>query len=491
MRLVRSHGDFEPLPDHLLQQIFALLHNARTLCALRLVSKPVMLLASSTLRTLTLSYNDLRTRYTHIRVRFPRVTRLALSGVNADEDGMQMLARPAIRDTVTDVQIVQDAASTYRISLPPFLQLTSLTFTNFGGPKRFRFPEGLRALHLDQPAALPDVPSLNRLTNLTSLRIAVLGSKGTPYPLEHVTTMTALEKLDIRCSHWYIETLCELTNLTYLTWAPTARSHEPEIRSLAPFVHLPKLEHLAVMAEGYRNSASSTGPVITRSTTLRSLGVLIHESFRNQMPANVLRRLDLLTRLAFSCGFLDGVPMKTTMVRLRDLTLTRAALMDNGDVFRLGTATGLTQLEIHLAGERWGFRPGGLPRALSGMSRLKSLSLVGGEGEVSCSRIVPSLPGLTKLRWAGRYVTTADLAACAALTGLGVLSLSAEHFHRPVASSAIIALAELPDLTKLELSETLGVQETLHACEADARRRITWHPRRLLPLDFKICYWYK
>jgi hypothetical protein len=473
-----------------LQDIFELLEDALTLCTLRLVSKPVMLLASSTVRTLTLPYNELRTRYRHILTRFPLLTRVSVSGVTADEEGMQMLARPVIRDALTDLQIVQDAVSTYPISLPPFLHLTSLTFTNFGAPNRFTFPEGLRALHLDQAAALPDVPNLNRLTKLTSLRIAILGSNMTGYSFEHVTILTSLEKLDIRCSHWYIERLCELTNLTELTWTPTARSQEQELRSLAPFVHLPKLVHLTVKADGYRNTAHSTGPVITRRTTLKSLDLLIHDSPRNHMPAKCLRRLEL-TRLAFSCGFLDGVPSKGAMATLRDLTLTRAALLDDAGVYSLGNATGLTQLEIHLAGEHWRFRPQGLLKPLSRMPRLKGLSLVGGEGELACSTIVRILPGLTKLQWAGRYVTDADLAACAAMTDLHVLSLSAEAFHRAVASTAIIALAELPDLTKLELSETLGVTGSLQTCEAYARRTITWHPRRLLPLDLKICYWHK
>jgi hypothetical protein len=81
----------------------------------------------------------------------------------------------------------------------------------------------------------------------------------------------------------------------------------------------------------------------------------------------------------------------------------------------------------------------------------------------SCIEAIRCLTGLTSLTWSGEHVTNTLLEACLCLKKLRVLSLTPRV---PASSDRItpdmfFALAKLPELSKLELTEMFGIEPSL------------------------------
>jgi hypothetical protein len=426
--------------------------------------------------------------------RFPNVRRMTVSDVNIEED-VQLLARPDIRDAVTDMVLAHAPSSATHLRLPEFRNLTSLAFVDHTPPNRFSLPTTLEELVLDHPAPIPHGDDLNCLTRLTSLRISILPITFHP-PDRPVMIFRALHKLDITCKTLYIPGLQMLTQLTHLTWEGTG--DESSVEDLSPFTHLQKLVHLGIKAEQFRGTRQSF-KCLARMPALRSVDLQIRSAIVRwgRLPGESLPPLPL-THLGLSLSFMRlGVLPRMTVEGLQDLSLESAFFLEDNEIRGLRQATGLARLEVIMkSGRSYYNRTRGLQEAISGMSRLQALSLHVGNAGISCLGSVRKLTGLTQLRWAGVHISNADVKACAHLKGLRELSLSADPYAKSAPPCAITReafedLAKLPQLTKLELSHSLGIRVGLLTDEDQARLNAGRHVRGWPPLDLTNAYWYK
>jgi hypothetical protein len=125
---------------------------------------------------------------------------------------------------------------------------------------------------------------------------------------------------------------------------------------------------------------------------------------------------------------------------------------------------------------------------LSRLSGLQSLSLQGRVAAISCERVIRIFPGWTRLRWAGGHVTNEDVAACARLSKLWVLSLLPNQYA-PCGSitwEGFFRLAKRPQLAKLELSSFLGNPVDYFSKEVRTLVNSERHSRGWPPLDLTI-----
>jgi hypothetical protein len=101
--------------------------------------------------------------------------------------------------------------------------------------------------------------------------------------------------------------------------------------------------------------------------------------------------------------------------------------------------------------------------ALSKMSRLKSLSLCGPRwlpyDHEHLFGTIQLLTALTRLEWAKGQLTNADVAQCASLRELHVLSLLPDEDSRfgPITLQTFLDVAKLPQLQKLQLGKVLAI----------------------------------
>jgi hypothetical protein len=495
----RSLGAFDLIPLEMLEKVIAFL-DVRTLCTARLVCTSFLPVASSCVHTLTLSAGGMRSFPETIFSRFPKVMRVTICNVKLDDD-LPLLGRPHIRDAVTYMVVAHAPSSAILLPLPEFRNLTSLAFVNHLPPNRFALPTTLKELVLDWPAPAPPADDLNRLTRLTSLRIAVIPIVLHP-PGNPGTFLSALHKLDITCHSLLIPRVQEWTQLTHLTWESLHVPGQSWFNDLSPFTHLQGLVYLGIKAVNFCADRDCFMG-LTRMPALRSLDLMIdraHQPFCwGRLPAGSLPLLPL-THLGLSLGFMClGVLPRMVAEGLESLSLTKAFFLEDNEIRGLGQATGLTRLEVLMdSGIPYHTRPCLFHEAVSGMSRLQALSVHTGESGISCPLVVVRLTGLTQLRWAGVHVSNADIAACARLKGLRELSLSADPYTKtpppaPITSNAFEALARLPQLTWLELSQSLGIRAGPLSEEARARLPFNAgrHARGWPSLEVTSGYWFE
>jgi hypothetical protein len=143
---------------------------------------------------------------------------------------------------------------------------------------------------------------------------------------------------------------------------------------------------------------------------------------------------------------------------LHSLKLLSASWLGSEGVVSLQRATRLTCLSLCVRGALH-VEPSELGLALSRMSKLQALSL-GGQPlpATACFEAIGRLTGLTSLSWWAQ-ATNADVAACLGLSELCVLKILRGAPSRPaplhdhITRETLFALAKLPELTNLEVTE--------------------------------------
>ncbi len=145
---------------------------------------------------------------------------------------------------------------------------------------------------------------------------------------------------------------------------------------------------------------------------------------------------------------------------LRDLNLDCMRELGSDGVAALGRATGLTHLRLSYYIRGACVAPGEVGIALSLMSRLRALSLDSGEVPApSCVKAIGLLTDLTSLKWAGKYLTNADVQAWLGLRKLRVLSITSQHGapsdHR-ISADTFFVLVKLSELRHLSIRENFG-----------------------------------
>jgi hypothetical protein len=489
-------GKLEVLPEELLELMLSFL-NVPSLCTARLVSKAFFKAASLSLRSLTLSTEDLRSRPLPGFNNVPKLARLTIRPV--EEGDNPMLAHPNICEAVTELNLVlpykegpgaQTAAPT---PLPGLPNLRAITISGYSPYQCLPFPPTLRALVLHHPVAASRAEPVMRLTTLTSLHLSLLQVR--PLAFTALEGLSGLQRLEIRCGHLVISSLGTRASLTHLVWAPDVDVWDrddggPEC-DLAPFTRLKKLVHL-----GFGASFSGLTPehlaLIGRITTIRSLDLAgVKKNERHCLIAATAMFLGhlALTRLSVNCHSVDvSVLSMANMKGLLNLTLRNPGMLSQEGVFALGRPTGLTHLEfIPCRGGRLLAVESFLP-VLSHLSGLQSLFLQGRVAAISCERVVRIFPGLTRLRWAGGHVTIEDVAACARLSKLRVLSLLPNQ-DAPCGSltpGGFSKLAKRPQLAKLGLSRFLGNQVDYFSKEVRTLVNSERHSRGWPPLDLTM-----
>ncbi len=464
-------GAFEAIPSELLELIFGSL-DVRTLCTARLICTPFARTASGFLKSLVLSGDYLGSHPdTHLR-NFPNVTRVTVSGLHNTH--LQVLEHPNLRDAVTDLSVTCAARgadaphqphNAVRAGslppLPPLSRLTSLTVLSYALDQRYLFPLTLRELVLEEPVACTTADPLRRLTNLTSLRVAVLHERIRPF--DGLTTLRTLERLEIKSSWSFIRTLGKFTTLTHLVWTPHVDPFHQYIEGqhpdLTPLTNLQKLVHLGI-GPTFSGLAPEDLAGFGRLPSLKSLDVAMVRGYRGLRAAQV-PRFDL-TRLGLHCYYMEGPLMaKVKMEGLEDLTLRDASRLREDGAKALERATGLTHLELSDSSDAHAPTYDLLP-ILGLLSRLRALSLQATKlpPSVTCSRVAQLLPGLTRLWWIGGSVRSDDVAACATLEQLQDLRLLPDKLAPSGLSmtEAFMGLASRPQLTKLRMSEVLGIR---------------------------------
>ncbi len=238
---------------------------------------------------------------------------------------------------------------------------------------------------------------------------------------EALTTLTTLQKLEIRGPLSLLPVVGKLTMLTHLC----LRTPGPEL-DLSPFTRLRNLVHLQVDSEQTRMVAQhfqSLGAIIT----LRSLRLNLTATPRVAgLEAYGLSAMSRLTSLAlrfnapdmpFVAGFnLEG---------LESLTLTSSRDLYADGVTILGRATSLTELGLRYGEWAPSHVPVEVGLALSRMSRLQALSFedASSSSATSCFKAIGLLTGLTSLMWDGSYIANTELKACLGLKKLRFLRI--------------------------------------------------------------------
>jgi hypothetical protein len=95
------------------------------------------------------------------------------------------------------------------------------------------------------------------------------------------------------------------------------------------------------------------------------------------------------------------------------------------------------------------------------------------------------LTGLTALSWTGAYITNADVAACVTLKKLRVVSLLPylEAPGGPINRDWFLALARLPELSKVTFGTWMGISKARGLRNIEALVNAERHAKGWPPLD--------
>ncbi len=460
-------GQFDPLPPELLLLVLGHL-DARTLCTARLVCRPFSHAARACVPALGLSADDLRLLPETDFSRFSTVNRVTIHGVTDADVGVRMLAHPKLCDIVSELKVVE-----YNwfagFNLPPLPNLTSMTVVGYAFPQWNLFPTTLQQLVLDQAHDCSYEHALDGLARLTSLRVSLANGHNSA---EVLAVPSALRKLVVRCKWSRMPCLRKLTLLTHFTWDPVDE-YPREVVRLGTFTRLQNLAHLGIVSPITVDLSEPFASTIARITTLNSfdLGKIRDVVPRWRAEAATSLGLLSLTCLRLNCRSIDvSLLPRMALEGLQHLTLWHAALVSGEGFLALWHATGLTELGFFpgrkcISRTTW-FHPSALSHILSPMSRLQALSVqTTGVFTPSLSSVVGLLGGLTRLSWAGGFVTDAELEECAGLSKLCTLSLLPNRPACPgsIPLQAVCKLAERPQLSTLVLSDIMGIKYVLTA----------------------------
>jgi hypothetical protein len=427
--------------------------------------------------------------------RFPMLTRTTILGV--EEEDLPLLARPAVCDTVIDLEMclqpVEPWCPASSLTLPALPNLRALTVRGFSFDTVLPFPHTLQAVDLADPVASDHVDALTRLPDLTHLSFGSSCSDwSVAEPMEALPALTNLQSLEITCTSYHIPSLGTLTRLTFLSW----RSHSQydDSADLAPLTHLQSLLHLGIGPMNLKLWRAHFVAIGTL-TTLQSLQLLVHGPTLTASDAAPLTHLTELTRLGlFSDGHLSFLG-RMHVQGLQDLALQNVYKLGRSGVSLLQQATGMTRLQFGYT-----YSQGMVPaeefcQVMSAMSRLQSLSLNASlvlSGSWFDS--IAALTGLTELEWRGDHLTSPDMDACARIRSLRTLQLLPDrialsgHVDIDAFLLAFLALAKLPELSNLLLGEAMGIQNIYKemATLVDAERHARGWPG--LDINFEESY---
>jgi hypothetical protein len=468
--------------------------DVRTLCTARLVCTRFRVAASRLIHSIKLSAPDLRTRPDTNFNSFPKLQRVFIRG-ELPED-CDLLALPGICDAVTHVEVFQRGVPAPL--LPPLPNLVSLDVRACHIEQGFwhdsLFPITLQELKLNGAIPCADAERLTRLTRLTGLCICLPPDLHEPF--EGVTALTTLRELVVCGPPTQIPYLGKLTLLTRLSFLMT--SFDPGLSpdlDLAPLTCLQNLMHLMVCSPYPPEQLTRQHlPNIGAIASLKSLHVRLQEGpLLAALDAAYLAPLSRLTALSLRHADLGmDVPFlsRLNLEGLQSLELGSASRLGSEGLGILGRATGLTKLRLRFG--RGAFtEPLELGSAFFRMAKLLALSLEACPLPASsCFGAMGLLTGLTSLTWSGAHVTNDDMDACLGLTQLRVLRITPTHpapFHSRITYDTLVALAQLPELTTLEVSERFAshraaLMERIHALVKTQRHDKGWPP---LNLDLK------
>jgi hypothetical protein len=444
------------IPDDLALLVLGHL-DVGALCTVRLVCRALRETASRCLRSVQLSGYDL---YCHPKTnfnKFPALDRVSLTDVWPKD--FRVVHGNDSRDIVTHMTLMLPLESGVQKGLrlrlppcPPLPNLRSLSVdADFDPTRAFPLPLTLHELRFPNAKCNPHPAPLLRLTRLTNLAMSVRWDRDSWSQCEALASLTTLRRLEISCPTHAISALGALTLLTYL--GCTCADNEPF--DVAPLTLLQNLEHLGI--GGYRRIGTEHLSAIEGMTWIHSLALHCPK-----LCVTTLRSLSQLTALVLPCPKNAHVVEGINLEGLQDLTLRDAFRLSEKELVALRRATGLTSLDFcfntcYRRGDS-GFGSKGAETwraTLSHMRRLQSLALKPGPlGEESLFGTIGSLTTLTLLEWRGGDPTPADVAHCARLTKLRVLSLLPQLPRLETSCDAAdeyIVLAELPELRKLEL----------------------------------------
>jgi hypothetical protein len=463
-----SLGKLDCFPPELLETVLGSL-DVRTLCTTRLVCKTLSTAASRCVRSIRVSPEYLRDHPDTTFDSFPCLDQVAITGILAED--LPLLAQPAISHAVTDVEfhLVEAPTRGYkypRPNLPLLPNLRSMTIVRFDLDNDFYFPPSLQELLLQNSVCDRNGGPVLRLTGLTSLRLTVYDKNDSPHPFRGLTSLSALQKLDIHGPASLFLCIGALPLLTHLDWTCLDLSglNEGQPFDLAPLTRLHSLVHLGLTA--FLDSWLTFGHIRTigQMTSLRSLKLRGNDAGGSpglDLDATLLIPLSGLTKLTLDGGCMDvGSLGRMNIEGLQDLMLWDAHELGPEVASVMERATGLERLDF-----TWGYRPSclleaePLSLALSGMSRLQSLRLSPGPLRCeSCFQAIGLLTGLTALHYRGDLITHADVELCACLTKLRSLTLEPEQFSPwgPITVDHFLALAMLPELTSLVMGKRVG-----------------------------------
>jgi hypothetical protein len=253
---------------------------------------------------------------------------------------------------------------------------------------------------------------------------------------------------------------------------------------LAPFSLLTKLVHLGLAPCWLwvgRQQCRSIGNL----SSLRSLALDVRG---DSLFPELLAPLSSLTALGLNCEFVDVRTLQGVAVgRLQSLILDLCPL-DPEVVSVLQQATELTRLYFTYRKGSGNKEEAQLGSALTCMRKLQSSHLEGvpGGGQ-SCFEAIGLLTGLTSLIWKGEFVTDADVAACAGLRKLRVLSLVPRSKAPLIRFKTFCAVAKLVELSKLRLGVLMRIPTTYWSDDIMAVLNAERHSRGWPPLDLDLC----
>ncbi len=454
-----SLDSFESLPPELLETILGFL-DVPNLCTTRLVCKRFCVAASRFVRSLELFPTDLRCRPEPHFKSFPGLTRVSVFAVPQGE--LRLLALPAIRDAVTHLDVEAGQGEAHVLSRLPNLRSLSLRKCHLveGVYQGFPYPLALEDLSLGGPITCADADRLTALTRLTSLDL-YLQADGHGF-FQGVTALTRLRTLKLYAPSAIILCVGQLAFLTHLCFHRSF--DDPYLGAdldLAPLKRLQRLLHLDIGSLVPIDWAPHHLATLGAMTTLGSLRLSYVEGpMLTAADASLLTPLSHLTALSVSHSKLN-VPFlfRFNLERLQSLTVWCASKLEPDLVAMLRRATGLTRLDLTSFCSDVPLQPLQLGLALSCMSKLEALSLEANSlPAMSCFQAIELLTDLTSLTWGGGRVTNAQFRACLGLTKLRLLSIMPRRPARfdNIARDTLFALAKLPVLTSLEVSERLG-----------------------------------